>query len=415
MSRQRKRKKKKNIFKTILECLLLGAVAVLLVMVMIGRVTAADDVERSFAAAVPAATEIPAEIPVISTPEPTPEPTPTPTPEPTPQIFTFSCVGDLTLWSSIQFENSEYGLPLHVNDDYTYPFKNTKQYFENDEFTISNLECTFSDTKAYSAQMFYFLAPTAYAQILTNGGVDFVTCANNHTMDFYESGVQNTQAALDQYGIPYGYEGETHIETTPNGLKVGIYTSGNDMLPNKDKAVAGIAELKAQGVDYIICMFHWGQELYYSPNDNQTTLAHACIDAGANLVYGSHPHCLQPIEEYNGGIILYSMGNWVFGGSTSPSDPDTAIVQVSVKRDVDGTVSNDGFNVIPCCVSSNIIGAQAKITNSDYNLYGNYNDYCPTPYEEGSEDYLRVIAKLAGSFEAKSQGADYSNYYASWG
>ena len=154
-------------------------------------------------------------------------------------------------------------------------------------------------------------------------------------------------------------------------------------------------------------MFHWGSELYYTPNDNQINLAHAVIDAGCDLVYGSHPHCLQPIEKYNDGLILYSLGNWVFGGSTRPSDPDTAIVQVTVKRDIDGTVTTDGFSSVPCCVSSNLDGAAA--------MADNYNNYCPTPYPEGSDAYNRVLAKLSGTYEAASQGADYSNFYASWG
>ena len=97
----------------------------------------------------------------------------------------------------------------------------------------------------------------------------------------------------------------------------------------------------------------------------------------------------------------------MFGGSTRPSDPDTAIVQVKLKRDIDGSVTTDGFDVIPCCVSSNLEGA-ARMAD-------NYNNYCPTPYEEGSDAYERVMSKLKGTYEAKSQGADYSSWYSSWG
>ena len=113
------------------------------------------------------------------------------------------------------------------------------------------------------------------------------------------------------------------------------------------------------------------------------------------MIYGSHPHCLQPIEEYNGGVILYSMGNWSFGGNTNPSDWDTAIVQVTLKRDLDGSVTNDSITVIPCCVS------QARESN----------DYRPTPYEEGSEEYNRAISKLDGSFDGPNGNADYSAWH----
>ncbi|MGI5977771.1 MAG: CapA family protein [Candidatus Limivicinus sp.] len=346
-----------------------------------------------------------------SSPEPTPAPTPTPTPtpEPEPEFFKLSFIGDCTLWSSVQFELNDVGLPKVVGENYAYPFSNTVQYFSDDEYTFANLECTFSDTKLYSGQQFYFRAPSSYANILVEGDVDFVTTANNHTLDFDEIGAQRTLEALDAVKIPHGSERQGQVVTTKNGLSIGIYTAGNDMRPDwkTDEAVAAVKEMKAQGVDLVICMFHWGLELYYSPNDNQINLAHACIDAGADIVYGSHPHCLQPIEKYNNGIIMYSMGNWCFGGSTRPSDPDTAIVQVTIKRDVDGTISTEGFEVIPCCVSSNIEGAM--------NMSDNYNNYCPTPYPEDSEGYQRVMSKLDGSYQPKSQGADYSNFYASWG
>ncbi len=337
-------------------------------------------------------------------PTPSPSPSPTPTPEPTPEIFTISAVGDCTLNSSPNFINSPYGFNAYLNGDYSYPFSHTVQYFESDELTLANLECTLSDEKLYSAQQFSFLCPTDYANILTEGGVDFVTTANNHMMDFMEKGAEQTYAALDSHGIPYGTDGQSQILTTPNGLKVGILCGYNSYAPQQSKCVEAIEQLKADGAEYIICMFHWGVELYYSPNKAQMDLAHACIDAGANLVYGSHPHCLQPIEVYNGGIILYSMGNWTFGGSTMPTDPDTAIVQIRVKRDLDGTVSNDGFDTIPCSLSSQPFVAKT-----------NYNDYCPTPYEEGTEEYDRVISKLDGSYQPARQGADYTDYYASWG
>ena len=195
--------------------------------------------------------------------------------------------------------------------------------------------------------------------------------------------------------------------TTENGLKLGIWTSGNDLLPNRDKAVQGVQDLRSQGADLVICMFHWGQELYYTPNSSQTSLAHACIDAGADIIYGTHPHCLQPVEIYNGKPIFYSLGNWVFGGNTQPSDPDTAIIQVIIKRDLDGSITYDGFECIPCCVSSRPV--KEGYTGD------NYNDYVPTPYTEGSDAYNRVLSKLNGSYQATSQGADYSNWYATWG
>ena len=341
----------------------------------------------------------------VNTPAPTPEPTPAP-----PEEYVISFVGDCTLWSNQNYERHPAGFAGVMGDDYAYPFSNTVKFFANDELTLANCECTLTDNPNlsydYTQVVFPFRAPTAYAEVFKEGGVDFVTTANNHMMDCYQAGADSTYAALEAHGIPYGVEGQAQIITTPHGLRIGIYCSGTDLAPNKTKAVAAVQQLQAEGAEYIICAFHWGQELYYEPNAAQKDLAHACIDAGANFIYGSHTHCLQPIELYNGNnVILYSCGNWVFGGNTMPSDPDTAIFQLRLKRAEDGSLVPAGMDIIPCCVSSNIEGANTKAQN--------YNDYCPTPYETDSQEYMRVMTKLTGEYRPSSQGADYSDYYAS--
>lgn len=358
----------------------------------------------------PPASAAPVMAETASEPAPTPEASPEPTPDAGPTFFTISAIGDCTLWSNANYADHPAGYAGVIDGDYSYPFSNTIQYFEGDDATLANLECTLSDTDLtydYNNVVFPFLAPTAYASIMTLGGVDFVTTANNHMMDCFQTGADSTYAACEAVKLSYGTEGQAQLFTTDSGLVLGIYCSGTDLAPNKSKAVAAVQQLADEGAEYIICMFHWGQELYYEPSAAQLEVAHASVDAGADLVYGSHSHCLQPIEEYGDGLILYSMGNWTFGGNTAPSDPDTAIVQISVRRDADGSVSRDEYTIIPCCVSSNIDGAMNNSLN--------YNDYKPTPYEEGSEGYLRVMSKLDGSFEPSSQGKDYSDYYASRG
>ncbi len=340
--------------------------------------------------------------------EATPAPTPEPTPEPSKE-YVLSFVGDCTLWSNQNYQYHPAGFAGVMGENYAYPFSNTLKFFADDEYTFANCECTLTDnpnlTYDYTQVVFPFRAPTEYAEIFNEGGVDFVTTANNHMMDCYQTGADSTYAALEAHGVLFGKEGEAQIVTTPNGLRLGVYCSGTDLAPNQTKAVNAVRQLRSDGAEFIICAFHWGQELYYSPNKAQIDLAHACIDAGANVIYGSHSHCLQPIEMYGGGLILYSCGNWTFGGSTMPKDPDTAIFQVRLQRGADGALTPVGFDVIPCCVSSNIEGAN---TNAQ-----NYNDYCPTPYETDSKEYLRVMTKLTGDFQPTSQGADYSDYYAS--
>ena len=317
-------------------------------------------------------------------PEATPTPTPTPTPEPTPEYFSLSFIGDCTL---APHQNTQDYFNK-VGDDYAYPFANTVQYFTDDEYTFANLECTFSDRSLSPVgyPTFYFRAPTSYVNILLEGGVDFVTTANNHLNDFGDKGVEDTYATLDNAGLPYGKVGQAQVVTTKNGIKIGIYCGFNIndgyFVPTTDECVNAITQMKADGAEYIVMAFHWGKELYYKPTQKMIDLAQACIDAGADLIYGTHPHVLGPIVEYNGGIIMYSVGNWSFGGNTQPTDQDTAIIQVTIKRDVDGSITTEGYDAIPCCVSSNMSGGVG------------YNDYKPTPYPEDNEGYKRVLSKL---------------------
>ena len=355
---------------------------------------------------------------VHMTPDPSPaaETTPAPTPEPTgeSESFILSFIGDLTLASAP-------GVPLNfwqtINGDYAYPFSNVKEYFADDEYTLGNLECTFSDQNLKSIEYFSFRAPTEYVKILLEGGVDFVTTANNHSDDFNQAGKRDTWAALESYGVPFGKNDEAKIVTTPNGLRLGIYCQFSndygDYRPDEEKALAAIEQLKAEDPDLIICMFHMGIEMNYYPEQKTPKtceICRRCIDAGADIIYGSHPHCLQPIEEYNGGLILYSMGNFIFGGNSMPSDQDSAIVQLTVLRDSNGNVSLGEHMIIPCCIASRPV-TEPSLSASVRGKYTDYNDLKPTPYAEGTEDYTRALSKIDGTYDGPDGQADYSNWH----
>ena len=119
--------------------------------------------------------------------------------------------------------------------------------------------------------------------------------------------------------------------------------------------------------------------------------AHDAIDSGVDIVYGHHPHVLQRIEEYNDGIIYYSLGNFCFGGNQQPPDLDTAILQQQVIRHPDGAVELGELTIIPASISSIPVK----------------NNYQPTPYEEGSEEYQRVLDKLSGGYEGVQLNVSY--------
>ena len=333
------------------------------------------------------------------TTEPTTAPTTAPTTEPTTapvlqeQRYTLTLVGDCTLGCSPSvFEKAGRFISV-IGEDYDYPFREVVKYFENDDLTIANLEGVFANSGTPVDKLFTFRGPTAYTQILTGSSVEAVTLANNHIMDFGKAGYESTTNALDQAGVAYVEEDKTLLITTETGLVVGLYADSYTSEFSETAIAEGIAQLRRDGAEIVICAFHWGKEGSYRPNDEQKQLAHAAIDAGADIIYGHHPHVLQPIEEYNGGLILYSVGNFCFGGNINPRDKDSAIFQLEIIRDTEGKVSRGDLTIIPVTISS----------------ASDYNDYQPTPCKEGSKTYKRIMSKLDGTFEGRDLYVSYDN------
>lgn len=340
----------------------------------------------------PAATSVTTPEP---TPEPTPESTPEPTPEPEPEYFTLSFVGDCTLASSQHHKGSAYAFEVITGEDYAYPFAETVQYFRDDYLSFANLESTFTTATQSNGGTFVFKSDPVYANVLAEGGIEFVTLANNHADDFLAQGREDTRAALDAVGVEYAGDDEWYICQRGDGVKVGVYCALYPELAGPAKTVAGVTALKEAGAEVIVCALHWGIEGSYQVLAAQEAVAYAAIDAGADIIWGSHPHVLHRTEEYNGGFILYSLGNWSFGGNTAPRDRDTAIAQITIKRDTDGSVSMDQVELIPC-----------KLSGTDA-----YNDYQPRPYAPETAEYDRAMSKLDGSFAGPDLTIDYSAFH----
>ncbi len=381
------------------------AIPILLVLAMAllgGTFLSAEPKEEK--AAFPPAAETPLPSPIATPPQtaatPGPEqtkepeitPEPTPTPTPAPEYFTLNFIGDCTLASVPYYQGSASGYDTVVGSDFAYPFAKTVDYFKDDDMTFANLECCLTDSTDVVAKTFTFKADEDYVNIMSEGSVEFVTLANNHILDYGNEGVADTKAALDSAGIAYAGRDEYTVYETERGLRIGVYAAS---FATTGMIKSGIEAVKALDVDFIVAALHWGDEGSYTVNTDQKTQAHAAIDAGADFVYGSHPHTLQPIEEYNGHYIYYSMGNWSFGGNTNPRDKDTFILRMTVEKTADGGVSITEREHIPCASSGDANG----------------NNYQPVAYEKDSEGYKRVLAKLDGSFSGSnlSIGYTYSN------
>ncbi len=345
-----------------------------------------------------------------------------------PEYFTVSMVGDCTLSASPDKRDWGIGFQRTVGDDTDYPFANTVQFLNDDYLTIANLECSLSDKKYSSIEQFSFLGKADYAKILSSGSVEFVTLANNHTLDFGQGAYQDTTDALDAVGVTYAGENECYLYQNGDGLKIGLYCMYNGLTGNafsllsasaqeklvaesKDWIDAAVKKLDEMGAEYTIACLHMGTEGNYETTDVQVELCRYAIDAGFGSVYCTHAHRLQPAELYGDGIIFYGLGNWIFGGNNNPgygTDPaayDTVAAQVTVCRR-GSEVSLEGVKITPCSISSSVSPDSGSLTANSL------NDYRPTPYTEGGTAWERTMSILRGEYAGSNFVPNYGDVLA---
>lgn len=326
------------------------------------------------------------------TPEQTPEPIPTPTPEPTPPPeqtdFVLTFAGDCTLAAEHDYRTADWGFGAVMGDNYAYPFEYASEYMLNDDFTIVNLECALTNYNVPADKMFRFRGDPEYTAVLTLGGVDCVTVANNHSGDYGQTGLDDTKKFLEAANIAVATDGGCCMYKTSGGLMIGVFGA----FYRFDRMAYCIGLLRDSGADIVIAAFHFGEEGSYRYDYNQESYAKKAIDYGADIVFGCHPHVLQKIVKYGNGIIYYSLGNFVFGGNSNPRDKDTCIIRQHVIKE-NGRYRLGETEIIPFSLSGE----------------DSYNDYRPVPLEEGSERYQRVLSKLDGSFTGPDLYVSYNH------
>lgn len=361
------------------------AVVLVFGLVMVGRLQQAMRPTEPILQTDPHQTAPPQTDPPTDPPQNVTDPTetePVETDPPQPESFTLTFTGDCTLGTEEGWHDYYRNFIRYIGEDYDHPFRAFAEYFRNDDCTFINLESVLAEEGVGTPQdkLFRFRGPVAYTQIMTGSSVEFVTLANNHSYDYGEPGYISTKNALDNAGLTYVEGNSSTLFTTDSGLCIGVYAFNYNM--DESDMRKEVAQLRTKGAEIVILAMHCGDEGIYRPNQKQKNYAHAAIDAGVDIVWGNHPHTLQPIEHYNGGVIFYSLGNFSFGGNHNPRDKDSAVVQMQIIRDVDGSVSLGELTIIPCRTSSKT----------------DYNDFQPTPFEVGTKDYERVMSKLDGSF-----------------
>ena len=315
-----------------------------------------------------------------------------------PVSLTLSVVGDCTLGTDETFDYDTSLNAYYENYGADYFLQNVKDIFSADDLTIANFEGTLTDSDEREDKTFAFKAPASYASILTGGSVEAVNTANNHSHDYGDQSFDDTLAALDDAGIVhFGYD-ETAVMDV-KGIKVGLVGIYElyDHLEREQQLKDNIAKVKADGAQLIVVIFHLGNETETVPDSNQTTLGRIAIDEGADLVCGHHPHVLQGIETYKGRNIVYSLGNFCFGGNSSPSDMDTMIYQQTFTIDANGVKKDNVTNIIPCSISSA--------------AYDGYNNYQPTPAE--GDEATRILGKIneRSSWISTAEGSTFTAKY----
>ncbi len=262
--------------------------------------------------------------------------------------------------------------------DFTYVFEDVKEYLSEPDLTIGNLETTLAGKSVGYSGYPTFNTPEILAQNLKDLGIDVLSTVNNHCMDKGIKGLQSTIDELDKVGIKHTgtfkteEDANTVLTVDANGVKLGIiaYTYGTNgiavpkgysysvNLIDKEKIGKDIERVKAENVDVIVAIMHWGIEYQTSPNKEQQDLADFLFKNGVDLVLGGHPHVLQTMEKrdieledgtHKDGFIVYSLGNFI-SGQVKTYTKQSVILNIGLTKHVNGdekSISIDDVSYVP--------------------------------------------------------------------
>jgi poly-gamma-glutamate synthesis protein (capsule biosynthesis protein) len=292
-----------------------------------------------------------AKLPVSDSPVRVPSAAPTRPPE---IEILLSLAGDCTLGSD---DNFGYAGSFHevydTQRDNAFFFGGVSSLFSTDDYTLVNLEATFTGATQKRPKAFNFKGPKHYVNILRAGGVEGVNIANNHILDYGAQGRQDTIDTLRTAGVDYSDHTVFRLRNI-KGVRFGFagFCVHDDGATQCERELrTAIKAMDAQGAQAKIISFHWGVERSPRHSAGQKALGRLAIDLGASLVVGHHPHVLQGVETYKGRHIFYSLGNFSFGGNRNPPDYDTMVAQERLTFS-DGALQAAKTELFPCSVSS---------------------------------------------------------------
>ncbi len=313
--------------------------------------------------------------------------------------ITVSCAGDCTLGTDSAFGGITF--PVEVSNhggDYGFFMRNVKPYFESDDLTIVNFEGTLTERGTRQDKTFAFRGSPEYTKVLTEGSIEAVTLANNHSKDYGDVSREDTIKYLEEAGIIWFEKLNTRVIDV-KGVKVGLIGLYSLDGSSEGNLTPAIEKVKSDGAEIIIVQVHWGIEGNNYPDESQVNLAHRAIDEGADLVIGHHPHVLQGVECYKGKMIAYSLGNFCFGGNQNPRDKDSMIFRQTFRISKNSEKDCKDYVVIPCSISS----VQGR------------NNYQPTPLKDSEkkrvENKIQTFSNELSDIKVKFEGYDTADTY----
>ena len=284
--------------------------------------------------------------------------------------------------------------------DFSYVFTDIKDYIQNADLAIGNLETTFAGKNVGYAGYPTFNTPEQLAQNIKDLGIDVVSTANNHSLDKRYDGLVSTLDELDKVGLSHTGtyrskdEQDTILTKDVNGIKFAFlsFTYGTNGIPvpsgkeycinliDEDLILDQISKAKAQNPDVICVSMHWGEEYKLKQNDTQEKLADFLFKNGVDIILGSHPHVLEPMEKRTitledgtkkDGFLIYSLGNFM-SGQVIQNTMNTIILQLKITKHSDNSITIDSYNYVPIYMYDKGVGQEEryKILDIDKTIAG---------------------------------------------
>ena len=292
--------------------------------------------------------------------------------------FTMTAIGD-TLCHNTQYWDAYNSSTKQY--DFSYVYDDIKDYTSSADITIGSLETTFAGEDRGYSNYPVFNSPDSLATGLKDIGVDVISLAGNHALDYGYSGICRTIDVLDNVGISHlgtyksAEDQDKILIKDVKGVKIAFinYTYGTNGIPvpsdkpyclnliDKDLISKQIKQAKEQNVDMIVACMHWGTEYKTSAHDEQKELADFLFKSGVDIILGNHPHVLEPMEKKTITLddgstkdvfVVYALGNFT-ADQRAEITRDSAILNLDITKDSDGKILINKVSYVPIYMSKN--------------------------------------------------------------